>query len=494
MDSSVAVPLVTLVTCGILALGIPPMWDHGYLFYVATRVLDGSRLYVDIALGESHPPLLIWIFMVIEQIGRLVHIDGLSLYPGVVAGAIAVSVFLCWKSGLTDSFLLTVLVITLFPLAGPSYGQGEHLAVILAIPYLLTTSRRMATGEPSTPRRDRIAIGLLAAVGLALKPHFALVWLFTETALGVSRGWREVLRPESVAIGSFFVAYLAATAALAPEYFGHLPWVMSLYGGYSPRPRLALIASPETFCFAASLVAGRFVGQAVYRSFANLLSFAGSAMFIAVIAQGKGWDYHWYPVLAISMLLVALSIRSRTSKVKVVVPILALVAMIGTRIQSRSIERILAEPPTYLPQMLNDVQRFGEGRPVLALTPVLSIGFPLVNLAGVGWASPFGHLWMIPALYPGVADPTVPIRFRQTGRWQAVEDEMFDRLWTGIQQAQPHLIILQSRLNGRFDMRSYFETDARFARLFAETTPADTIGPYVILLRRSDTAAERPPG
>jgi hypothetical protein len=60
---------------------------------------------------------------------------------------------------------------------------------------------------------------------------------------------------------------------------------------------------------------------------------------------------------------------------------------------------------------------------------------------------------------------------------------MFDRIWASIAREDPALIILHVPLASGFDMRAYFETDARFRDHFARSPTIDTIGRYIILGR-----------
>jgi len=62
---------------------------------------------------------------------------------------------------------------------------------------------------------------------------------------------------------------------------------------------------------------------------------------------------------------------------------------------------------------------------------------------------------------------------------------MFDRLWDRIHRDDPAVIILQRPFRNGFDMRAYFETDARFRDRFSRSPVLDTIGPYIILGRPS---------
>jgi hypothetical protein len=90
---------------------------------------------------------------------------------------------------------------------------------------------------------------------------------------------------------------------------------------------------------------------------------------------------------------------------------------------------------------------------------------------------------MVPAMYADAFAGRGPVRYRSVGQWQSVEQAMFDRLWTSIEQEDPALTILQAPFRNGFDMRAYFETDHRFRERFARSPVLDTIGGYILLGR-----------
>ena len=73
-------------------------------------------------------------------------------------------------------------MFVLFDLPGQDFGEREHLLLLLALPYLLLAAARAVGRE--IPASHAVAIGLLAAAGLLIKPHFVLLWLAIEGYLG----------------------------------------------------------------------------------------------------------------------------------------------------------------------------------------------------------------------------------------------------------------------------------------------------------------------
>ena len=316
------------------------------------------------------------------------NIDGLTLYPVavllVVAGSLESSRRLLHASG----WLLTVLVLAFMPMAGPFYGQGEHLALMLSLPYFAGAAAAIR-GRPAS-RGGAIAAGIAAGIGLAFKPHFALVWVGVEFLVAKRRGVRSVLRPESIAIAAVFVLYVLAALALTPELFRSLPWLMQLY--------------PRAFAV----------------------------------------DFH--------------------------------TIVFDERV-------LIVVDPVMLPQMMDVVETHARGQAIVAFSHLIQTGFPLVNFMDVRWASPYAHLWMVPAMYSEAWPEREPLRYRDVGEWQAFEQQMFDRTWQQIVRDDPAIIFMHVPLANGFDMRAYFETDARFRARFARSPVVDTIGRDIVLGR-----------
>jgi hypothetical protein len=468
---------------GLFALSLPPVPDHGYQFYLGQKLLGGAKLYVDVAAADMHPPLFTWFATALEAFARLFASSGLTIYPATVVAFIAAVLFALWRIGPRSNFVLAMFALALLPLAGPFTGQGDHLALVLALPYLAATARSITGNVHNPPVRAFTA--LTAAFGLAMKPHFALVWAGAELYRARKCGMRSLLRIESVTIGAFFVIYVLATFLITPEFFGLLPWLMKLYPRFAPVSLLSLLFDWRVLLLATGLVASRLhAAESEWKRLSDVLAIAAIAMFVAVLLQGKGWGYHWYPVNALSVVLVGFGLRPYAERMRVVVPILAIGSVVWMNFQVDRTARLLTEPPSYLGQLIETTEKYGDGRPILVLTHNMNAGFPLVNYAGVDWASPYAHLWMIPAIYNASWYHGAPWRLRDSGEWRELEQQMFDRLWQAIETQRPSLLFVQFPLDNGFNTAAYFTTDARFADLFRRSQVLGSVGHYIIVSTR----------
>lgn len=475
-----AAVVLTLLACSLFALSLPPVPDHGYQFYLGSRLLEGARLYVDVAAADMHPPLFTWLAASLEAVARLIGLSGLTLFPGFVVLCVAGAVYAVSRLAPPSSFVLLTLVIILLPFSGAFFGQGEHLALILSLPYLAAAAP--PDDRPLRPAA-RIAIAAAAAFGLAMKPYFALVWLGVEAYRARRRGWQSLWRIESILIGAFFLLYVALTALITPEFFRLLPWLSELYPRYAHKDLLDLVFDWRTLLLLTGQIAGRFVRAPEWRPLADLLSIAALAMFSAMLLQSKGWGYHWYPVSALALLLCALAVRRYLERFRLIVPALAFAAAAAMYMQVDRTARLLAGPPTFLPELMEVVDQQARGQHVLVLSQLLHPGFPLVNFTGAGFTSPYAHLWMIPAMYAESWYGNAPMQYRAAGKWKQLEQEMFDRIWQQTERTNPALTIMDAQQGNGFDMRSYFSTDARFRARFEQSPSLGTAGRYTILGR-----------
>src|SRR4029453_13901171 len=94
---------------------------------------------------------------------------------------------------------------------------GRPLMLGGAPPYMAGVGGRAGGVPPS--RGSAIAIGLVAGVAFALKPHFLVIPATVEFYLLLRRGWRKALvDPIPWSIGLVAVAHVAAMYTIFADY------------------------------------------------------------------------------------------------------------------------------------------------------------------------------------------------------------------------------------------------------------------------------------
>ena len=294
------------------AFSFPANHDMAWLLHVAGRALDGAKLYVDVV--AINPPLVIFLSMIVELVARVTGIWDITVFRLLVLGLAAISLLLA-ASLLRDLLgedrrparhaLLLVFAFSLVAFPGMEFGQREHLALLLALPYTLAVAGRAEGRDVGGPVR-RASLGAMAGVGFALKPFFLPVWLALEAFLAWRRGPRSLARIEHIALLAVFAAYAIGTLAVTPEF---VPFARRSYGSYATFLNVSpwsLLRSPRAWLAGIALVAAVVVpGPRSSRALRWTLGIACAGFFAAVLLQGKGWDYHWLPVRALTWALFA---------------------------------------------------------------------------------------------------------------------------------------------------------------------------------------------
>lgn len=274
--------------------------DTLWLLHVAGRILDGSRLYLDII--EVNPPLIFWLALPVVQLARWIDIDPLTLWRLTVALALTASVMATARL-LRSWRVLPWVAFVLFVVPGrPVFGEREHLILAALMPWLAVAVRRLrAQAAPDW-------IGLPAAFAFALKPQYlplglAVLWLEARRI-----GWRSALRlPEHRLTLGLLAVYVVAVVALTPEYLDVLRTYGGLYSDYLGASLPAILTDRSVAVAWVALVLYLLVrfGRTADRTPADLLALLVIASLGAVLLQGKGLWYHYYPVLTAGLLLLA---------------------------------------------------------------------------------------------------------------------------------------------------------------------------------------------
>ena len=183
-----------------------------------------------------------------------------------------------------------------------SFGQREHLAFLLSLPYLFVVRLRYA--EVQIPRVLAGLAGAMAGLAFSIKPVFVLVPATVELAIWIARcrRWR-LLRVETIALAVAGIVAVALCIALAPDYLREVvPVTYATYWAYDVPTSWLFRDYPVAW----SLFLGWAVAIVVNRELARS-SLPWFAVFCAWTAtyfiQGRAFDYHGFPALASALVL-----------------------------------------------------------------------------------------------------------------------------------------------------------------------------------------------
>lgn len=298
--------LLRAVTIGVLLAGVyramtlPLNHDVAWPLHLATRVLAGDRLYVD--LIEVNPPLIIWLGLPTVLLEQILGLARTLVYPAVVAILATATVWLSIRlsrRSLTETesaVFACVLAVAILVLPGASFNEREHVFTILTLPYVIVTALRVSGVRP----RGAWLSAVPAGIGFCIKPHFVLVFLALETWSLVKRVGPWVGTWVVIAIGG---AYACALLTLTPEYVPMMLRIGAAYASSNHIPLSELLVKPRAFVPMLSLV-NVVPGGSTANLRRTLGVFVGASVLIALV-QGKDffYPYHFYPALAGALLL-----------------------------------------------------------------------------------------------------------------------------------------------------------------------------------------------
>jgi len=348
--------LALLLAAFPLLLLIPIGHDQIWTLWIGRQLLGGAQLYRDII--EVNPPL--WFWMAVPQ--AAIGIPSPFALTGFCAAAIALSLWLippCYR-------LPSLAAFTLLPLL--DFGQREHFTLIATAPYVFLIAAR-ATGQTV---RHPLIIGLFAAFGFALKPHFALVPIVLELLI-----WSERrLRAETLAIAACAILYAAAVVLFAPEYLTEtVPMLLETYGQ---------IQGPSILPFVLILFA--VGGLALLRPSrtALMLLCAALAYLLAMILQGKGWSYHSVPARGFLFLALAVELMRRPKLVQAtLLTVAALLCFLPTGVYRNP----------FRDEIEQHLMGFPRGTSVYAVSDNPMVAWPMIEDRGFKWASRQMSVW-----------------------------------------------------------------------------------------------------
>ena len=410
---------VVIALCLLLRLTPPFEVNHdcGWYLYVAERVLAGDGLYSDVI--DLNPPLVVYLTVPPVALADLLGCNAVFVFHCFVCALAAVSMWLVGRiarrmlapplgDSLGDPLGGAVLLFVLVVLPRRDFGQREHLALLASLPYFALVAGRLSGAEPRS--RFAFAIGLMAGVGLALKPYFLLaplaVRIFTAFTEKRQRRLFDTRRPENEGLMVALVVY-ALHFLFVPfraDFLATVWQVRSVYDAYSIGVG-EFLTRPWTV---QTIVIGGLVlifalGVRENRAILRVVFLACAGFFAAALWQCKGWTYHLLPALLtgwLGLALGALTVAGPRWRIVILLGVTAgSLLPLGQHWLARDAETGAIgweREFTGLPPGFEPVRELSAGDSVLVLDTDLHPFFALLVSRDVRWASRYACLWPLP--------------------------------------------------------------------------------------------------
>ena len=517
-DANRVAPWAYVASAVIVALALavqlrtPLNSDIGFLLSTARRVASGEALYVDIL--EINPPLIVWLKIPIVLLADAIGARESVVFPIVVTllalGSAAASAALVRRTSLARSrrvipagVLVLLAMLLLFP--GGMFGQREHLTIILTLPVVLLVGIRVEGA--AVGRAAAAAIGGAAAIGLAIKPHFAVMYLLLFAyRLAATRGKGEArLTIEDWVIGLSAVAYVAAVVILTPQYFDYVGRVGEIYFGFARRSVATILFKrlPAIWVYVALAIWWtRRRGQPRQEPL-TALAVATVGSVLAVVLQHKGWSYHFYPSTVLAVLLAAGSLadapgvehaperRGARRLAALLVAVYALV--LGSRVVNDGWKRLTGGVPERqeaIRPLVEAVARQDDAASILVLSSEIVDAYPVVNETGLRDRASFPYMWIFTYEYTDVRDDSMPPVPRAPAEMRPMERFAFERVVHDLVSEPPDVILAETPARNRervgqgLDYLALLSQDTAVARVLQQYHAVDEVAGVRVLRRR----------
>jgi hypothetical protein len=465
--------------------------DTGFLLDAAGRVLDGARLYVDVV--EINPPLVVGLNALAVQAARALGVSDILAYrlgvTAILLAALALS-SLWLRRLLPDDVglqraVVLLIAFVLFPLAGPDFGEREHLVLALLVPYVLLATAR-SLGQPVTPVQG-VCTAVVAGVAFALKPHFLLAWLVLEAWLrGTRRVQRWALLPETAGIAGVLASCLLLMAVLTPEYFDLVRLLAGSYSRFLPEPfwHLLVTGTGSVLTLFALLTFAALRREARHPALWISLALATGACLVAGAAQQKGLRYHLYPGFALATVLLGLvaldGTRAAGNRVRLLYRTLA-IAVLAASIAVVSLDELAAASGRAVDSDREEFERMvrlvhsrAADESVFVMSYHIRSAYPLINYSGARSASRFPHLWILASEYLDELRRERPLRYHERSEMSPTERYLNQAVLQDLEKRPKLLLVFRPArdlpLNGyrRLDYVAYFRREPEIGMILQE--------------------------
>jgi hypothetical protein len=486
--------LLLVVTNILFWLHQNPVLGHDQYSYLleARRFLSGAELYGP-QIAETNPPLIIW-FSVIPvvaadalRISETIVFQIMTLILIVISVGWSLRIAGKWerlRDQRTLLLLAIVLLIVEFPKRVLLLGQREHFTLICILPYVLSIALDVVS---SLSRKERIALGVFAGLGVCFKPQEILIVVAIEAVIAlIRRSFSHLLSIEFLSTTCTCVLYLILTALCAPRYITTMvPLLTDTYWALGSHSALylALHQVPETCAAFLVLLAAFFWRRQIgERTALLILTTCWLASSVSFDIQHTDWSYHQYPAAAFSLLSIGVLLAFASKSVLVTYDrdsssALRLACVI-VLVMSLVLEmRIPPAAPLANDMGTLSALRKGESAYIFS-TSVWMVAE--VYRRHLEWGSRYMHLWMLPSIIKNEAVAAGGRKAPRDEPFKALTPERVAKL-ASIQRTttaedldhwKPRVVLVQKCPcefidDPRFNIIDWFSKDAVFSRAWS---------------------------
>lgn len=400
------------------------------LLHNTTALLSGKRLYVDIF--TVNPPMIYYLYALPVYISlhvvMLQDFEWLVLLGFIVVAAIirlALSLirfhpeFAHQKRKRWEFGLLLVSVFITFP-HSMYFLDREHLFFLLTFPYVLRFMPSL--GNAPIPQRLRIIIGLIAGIGLCIKPQCLILFVAIQALVFLrTRSLAILAATENKIIYAILALYVISIWLLTPEYITTvMPMALATYSASNRWFMGALYFASILLSFGMTFADFRWRESSPYRK--DILYFLAILLaFLAYVCAGNGWGYIWNLVALAGLITTGfvlwehqyfkqeyarkgLPVKSATFGIRACIMVFAYNAMFIPINMIPTFNTCSHTPYDCenLKRFTDDIESFNGGEKMASFGSVstdFGVWSYLARVTGTPWQTRFNHLWMLPKFF-----------------------------------------------------------------------------------------------
>lgn len=324
--------------------GWPLVHDAPLMHYVAWRISEGAAPYRDV-FDMNFPGVYLLHLLVLRALGPGDLAWRAFDLAWLAAGALAAAAFASAWGRLASA--TAAVLFALYHLSGGAWQAGQR--DFLLCPLLLAGALGVARWIESRARTALLWGGLALGASVTIKPHAmalvaalgVVVALAARRARGSVLGGLALYTSAVALVPLAIVGWVGAAGGLPAWRAIVLDYVLPLYsrlGRGAPwnvhRPEVFVPIGVGMLLTAAAALAGRRFGARHVVAVLGVLY--GAAHFVV---QGKGWEYHLYPLAAFAVVLLVAEIESALRRLRrpAAVALLLSVVLAGVLLAERAL-------------------------------------------------------------------------------------------------------------------------------------------------------------
>ena len=418
----------------------PLFHDAPVLHYIAWRIGAGDVPYRD--LFEINAPGAYLIHLAAWRLGGLSDLTWRLYDLGWLALAAAAAFVFARAWGVVAATGAAAF-FALYHLAGSPWEAGQR--DFFLCPFLLAGAAGVVRWAERSDRCALALAGLSLGAATTIKPHVALLILMFGAVI-VVRAKRQALTPLALYAGAAAVAplaivgWLAAAGALTAWRELVVDYLVPVYTGLRPAARWEVYRPHAWAPIAVGVVLSMAVAVARRAlSVRHVVAMLGVAYGVLhYVIQGKGWDYHLYPLVAFAAVTLfaelepALAWRPRAVGMPLAACCLAAATLLGARGLDAVPTYFASAKVTHVRHVVGDLARMTRPDDLVQVLDTTEGGVHALLLLGLRQPTRFL------CDFPLFATPAAPITARYRAEFIAGFDARPPRAVVVFARAWPH--------------------------------------------------------